>query len=171
MRKPGRFAYAVLGSLPQALGYVAGPVRVARSGKRHGWAGGQPSGSNAMGLVPMGAGAALIGWAIASHYRQAPPESRVSVIPDYLVSRGAYSMSRNPMYVGGALMWAGWAVYFGNARVAGAGLSWFTLVAMFGVPFEERLLRRKFGDAYGAYQAQVPRWITLRAQGRPGTPR
>lgn len=159
MKKRSRTAYAVLGAFPQVIGYAVAPVVVARSGRRHGWVNDRFSRANRAGMVPMGAGAGLIAWAIASHYQEAPEESRVMVIPDYLVTTGAYSVSRNPLYVGGGLLWAGWAVFFGNVRVAMAGAGWLTFIATVGVPFEERLLGRKFGDVYHSYCARVPRWV------------
>jgi protein-S-isoprenylcysteine O-methyltransferase Ste14 len=117
-------------------------------------------------VVPLAVGASFIGWAIASHYQAAPEESGITVVPEYLVTRGAYSISRNPLYVGGGLLWAGWAIFFGNARVALAGGGWLTLITTLGVPFEERLLRRKFGSAYDTYCRRVPRWLGLRPEVR-----
>jgi protein-S-isoprenylcysteine O-methyltransferase Ste14 len=161
MKKPPAAVYAVLGALPHAFGYVVVPVRLARRGRRRGWTAGRPSTTNAVGLLPIGAGVALIGWAIASHYEETPADARVTMVPEYLVSRGAYAVSRNPLYAGGALCWLGWATFFGSARVAAVGTVWFTAIARFGVPFEERMLRERFGSAYAEYQARVPRWIAV----------
>ncbi|HMC68861.1 MAG TPA: methyltransferase, partial [Mycobacteriales bacterium] len=101
--------YALLGALPQAIGYVAAPLALARSGRRPGWQGHRPGPLNLAGTAPLTAGAAFVGAAIVAHYRESPPEMATLLIPDYLVRGGVYGVTRNPMYVGGALMLAGWA--------------------------------------------------------------
>ena len=101
----------------------------------------------------------MIGWAVASHYEQAPPDRSVTLVPDYLVATGAYGVSRNPLYVGGAAMWGGWTILLGSRRVGTVGLTWLSFIATVGVPFEERMLRGKFGSAYEDYVEQVPRWL------------
>jgi protein-S-isoprenylcysteine O-methyltransferase Ste14 len=158
MRKPSPGVYAVLGALPQAAGYVGLPVLAARRGLHRGWKSGHPGVGNLLGLLPAAAGAGFIGWAIASHYQQSP-ESGSSLLPTYLVDTGAYAHSRNPLYVGGFGLWAGWALFFGSARVAVLGTTWLAGIVTLGVPFEERLLQRRFGETYEHYRASVPRWI------------
>ena len=149
----------VLGSLPQVLGYVGGPLALSRLGRRHGWRTGRPGPANLLGLVPLAAGAGMVGWAVASHYEAAPAEAEVTVIPTYLVGAGAYSITRNPMYVGGAAMQAGWAILLGSAPVLAVGLAYVSALNRWGVPFEERLLHDRFGPAYDRYREQVPRWL------------
>ena len=158
-RRLGAGTYAVLGALPQAAGYVAVPLALARSQPRRGWRSGRPGPLNLLGLVPLAFGAGMIGWAVASHYEQAPEDRAVTLVPDYLVATGAYGRSRNPLYVGGAGLWAGWATLLGSRRVALAGLAWLAGIVSTGVPFEERMLRKKFGDSYDDYVRRVPRWL------------
>ena len=74
------------------------------------------------------------------------------------MTRGIYSISRNPMYFGVFLMYVGIGI---------ACASWvFLLCAVvwivswhFGVPEEERILLEKYGDAYRKYMNRTPRWI------------
>ena len=101
----------------------------------------------------------FIAWAALGHYRKSPNEARFTATPDYLVTEGPYAITRNPMYLGGAAMWAGWTWFFGSLRVAVSGLTWFIALNRWGIPFEERMLRRKFGDSYEDYCRRVPRWI------------
>jgi protein-S-isoprenylcysteine O-methyltransferase Ste14 len=63
------------------------------------------------------------------------------------------------MYVGGAAMWAGWAILFGSTSVAAAGAALITGMATVAVPFEERMLHNNFGETYDSYRARVPRWL------------
>jgi Phospholipid methyltransferase len=75
-------------------------------------------------VVPLLAGAALLGWAVAEHYAAAADESwsfRHGLEPEYLVTGGPYRFGRNPMYVGGVAIWGGCALLLGRAPVA-AGL-------------------------------------------------
>ena len=158
-------AYALLSWPPHAMAYVVAPVIVARRGRRHGWRDGRPGPLNRFGLLPIAGGATLIGWSITSHYR-ASPDGLMSLraaarrmTPEYLVTDGAYGLTRNPLYVGGALMWTGWAMLFGNARIVGAGSALFSGLATVGTPFEERVLEKTFGAVYADYRARVPRWL------------
>ena len=117
MRKR-KTTYALLGPLPHAIVYVGAPLAVSRLGRHHGWENGRPGAANVLGLVPLAAGAAMLAWAIVSHYQTAPDEAKVTVVPTYLVKGGAYAVTRNPMYVSGAAMHAGWAVFLGSVPVA-----------------------------------------------------
>lgn len=79
--------------------------------------------------------------------------------PKLLVSRGLYRWTRNPMYLGVALIIASEALLCDSALLLGyAALVWllFHLRVVF---YEERVLHRTFGASYAAYCDQVPRWV------------
>lgn len=154
-----KLVYVVAGPAPQFMGYVVAPLVIARRGRRHGWRNGRPGALNLLGLLPLAAGAALLGWAIASHYDAAPHEAPLTVVPTYLARGGAYAVTRNPMYLGGVAMQAGWAILFGSVPVAEACAVYLTTMSAAGVPFEERLLHKRFGESYDAYRRAVPRWL------------
>ena len=105
----------------------------------------------------------MLGWAIASHYQEAPESTQLTLVPSYLARRSAYSVTRNPMYVGGAAMQIGWSILLGSTRLAGITIGYVAGLHLLGVPFEERLLEGRFGDAYLAYKTQVPRWLPSRS--------
>ncbi len=76
-----------------------------------------------------------------------------------LVTTGMYQYTRNPMYVGLALLLTGWAVFLGS-------LSPFLLIPLFIVVLnvqqiipEEQVLETKFGDNYLDYKQSVRRWL------------
>jgi protein-S-isoprenylcysteine O-methyltransferase Ste14 len=76
-----------------------------------------------------------------------------------LVISGPYRFSRNPMYLGLALLFTGLAVMF---AVVWALLFVIPLVLYTQVRVimpEERYLQRAFGDEYRAYCSQVRRWL------------
>jgi Phospholipid methyltransferase len=151
--------YALLAPPPHLFGYVIAPIALSRFGTRHGWRGGRPGQLNRLGLLPLAGGAATVGWAITSHYQAAPEEAEVTLIPGYLVRGGAYARSRNPMYVGGATMLVGWSWLFGSLRLGAVALTYMLALDRLGIPFEERILTKKFGESYESYRRQVPRWL------------
>jgi len=155
--------YALLGVLPHAVGYVGGPLAVSRLGRRHGWRRGRPGPINRAGVVPLALGAGLIGWAISSHYEAGPDELNATLVPTYLVQRGAYRVTRNPLYLGGASMQLGWAILLGSAPVAAVGAGFVVGMDRLGIPFEERMLKRRFGETYDSYRRDVPRWFSRRS--------
>jgi protein-S-isoprenylcysteine O-methyltransferase Ste14 len=79
-------------------------------------------------------------------------------IPDQLVVRGPYAVSRNPMYAGWTLAYLGVAVALagGWLLVAVPGVLAGTHIA---VRREERRLTARFGRTYAEYAARVRRYL------------
>lgn len=79
--------------------------------------------------------------------------------PPRLVVTGLYRYVRNPMYV--AIVAAVWGqgLFFGNWQVMRYGLYLWVGFFAFVVFWEERALRRKFGQQYLDFCTHVPRWI------------
>ena len=76
-----------------------------------------------------------------------------------LVTSGAYRFSRNPMYLGQALIVAAWAVFLSTAW-AYAGPALFVLyLNRYQIAPEEKVLAKMFGGEYLAYRARVRRWM------------
>lgn len=82
------------------------------------------------------------------------PDSSSSV-----VSRGIYSYTRNPMYLGFCWLLLAQALQLGNPLA----LLWLPLFITYMTRFqiipEERALQAKFTTEYSAYLARVRRWI------------
>jgi protein-S-isoprenylcysteine O-methyltransferase Ste14 len=79
--------------------------------------------------------------------------------PKRLVRDGPYRYSRNPMYVGVALILIGWADLFWSQVLtvyATAVVIAFHVRVIVG---EEPWLARTFGEEWESYRAQVPRWL------------
>ena len=76
----------------------------------------------------------------------------------FLITRGPYAFSRNPMYVSELTLWLGWAVFYGSVAVL-VGFAILLTVLTASVPHEERVLDARLGDAYRAYKRAVPRWL------------
>ena len=76
-----------------------------------------------------------------------------------LVTTGVYRFSRNPMYLGMALVLAAWAVYL-SSLMACFGVAGFVLyINRFQIAAEERALEGLFGAEFAQYRSQVRRWL------------
>ncbi len=79
--------------------------------------------------------------------------------PRLFVASGPYAWVRNPMYIGGFLVLAGYALC---ALSVAALLVSFAMIAaahLFVVLYEEPNLERRFGESYREYRRKTPRWI------------
>jgi protein-S-isoprenylcysteine O-methyltransferase Ste14 len=159
---------ATLVTLVYATVDIAAPLALSTLTPRAGWNDG-PSVRNLAGIPILAAAAGTIVWSAASHaaewrerdWRVLKLDPDHLLTPEYLVTDRPYRHSRNPLYLGDILMWAGWAVLLGSRAVA-IGLAVLTLGLQAGVRLEERGLARQFGDQWKAYAATVPRFIGRR---------
>jgi protein-S-isoprenylcysteine O-methyltransferase Ste14 len=111
-----------------------------------------------LGLIPLGVGIAL-NLSAERAFHQARTTIKPFENPSRLVTRGAFSFSRNPMYLGLALILTGVAVLLGS-------LAPFLILPLFAVwidrtfiPYEEQALRQEFGLEWLAYKQNTRRWL------------
>jgi protein-S-isoprenylcysteine O-methyltransferase Ste14 len=110
-----------------------------------------------MGLVLIGE--ALRFWGVL--YAGSATRTTGEVGACRLVTDGPFAHMRNPLYTGNFIM------SFGLLVMAWAWMPWMALVfvLLFWLQYtsivnlEEEFLRRRFGEAYTAYCARVPRWF------------
>ena len=76
-----------------------------------------------------------------------------------LVQCGLHRMSRNPMYLGHALILAGWALHLQWWPALLAVPVYVVYITHFQILPEERALAARFGAEYAAYCARVRRWF------------
>jgi protein-S-isoprenylcysteine O-methyltransferase Ste14 len=111
-----------------------------------------------LGWLLVGIGLALFGWTLATFRRH-----RTTVNPyqaaSTLCTGGPFRFSRNPIYVGDWLIFAGVSLLLATAwPLLFAPLIW--LMLRYGViRHEEAHLEAKFGDDYRTYKARVRRWL------------
>jgi protein-S-isoprenylcysteine O-methyltransferase Ste14 len=76
-----------------------------------------------------------------------------------LVTQGIYRFSRNPMYVGDALMLIGWALWLANAAALALVALFIVYLNRYQIAPEERALGARYGAAYTEYCRAVRRWL------------
>jgi protein-S-isoprenylcysteine O-methyltransferase Ste14 len=76
-----------------------------------------------------------------------------------LVTRGVYRHTRNPMYVGMALLLAAWFFVLGNWANLLFVFCFVVCINNLQILPEERILIKSFGDEYVAYMERAPRWL------------
>jgi protein-S-isoprenylcysteine O-methyltransferase Ste14 len=76
-----------------------------------------------------------------------------------LVATGVYRVTRNPMYVGMALLLSAWALTLGTLPMLAGPVGFVLFITRFQIIPEERFMAAKFGEAYAAYCRRVRRWL------------
>ena len=76
-----------------------------------------------------------------------------------IVEGGPFGFSRNPMYLGMALILTGWALWFGHWLNFALVALFVWYITEFQIKPEEEALTAKFGEAYEAYKQKVRRWV------------
>jgi protein-S-isoprenylcysteine O-methyltransferase Ste14 len=76
-----------------------------------------------------------------------------------VVNTDIFAYTRNPMYLGLAVVLVAWTVYLGSLP-AGLGVPGFiAYMTAYQIVPEERALANKFGEPYDEYRGRVRRWI------------
>jgi len=112
----------------------------------------------ATGALLFAAGAATM-LAAAGLFRRlgtpVPPSRPTTLI----ATTGPYRWTRNPMYLGMALVYSGIAVGFDGAITLALLPLVLIVIQRQVIAREERYLEAKFGDDYRRYKAEVRRWL------------
>ncbi len=85
-----------------------------------------------------------------------------------LATGGPYACTRNPLYLGSALIGLGFALAGGSWTLAMAFVGFFLLVYWPVMRREEQLLRQQFGGAYEHYAGQTPSFFPVLGRSRAG---
>ncbi|MHC4106972.1 MAG: methyltransferase family protein [Planctomycetota bacterium] len=116
-------------------------------------------GISMLGLLPLVLGAALY-LRCAYDFVWSGRGTPVPIDPPVeLVISGPYRYCRNPMYIGILGILGGEALLYRDLRLLLFLLAMAVLFNIFILGYEERALRRRFGEAYARYCEAVPRWI------------
>ncbi|VAV95272.1 Putative protein-S-isoprenylcysteine methyltransferase [hydrothermal vent metagenome] len=79
--------------------------------------------------------------------------------PDNIVTKGPFSFSRNPMYLGMLLVLFGVAIIYATSLSFIFPVIYFVIANWYFIPFEEGRMLAAFGDEFTAYKARVRRWV------------
>ena len=102
-----------------------------------------------------------IGIILSAHglFFRSKTDTRPWKASDTLVIEGVYKWTRNPMYLGMALTYAGIAMLLDSLTVLGLLVPVIVIITREVIEPEEAYLERRFGEPYRAYRASVRRWI------------
>ncbi|MCV2369577.1 methyltransferase family protein [Roseateles oligotrophus] len=108
---------------------------------------------------------AAVGAAIASAGVMEFRRSKTTVNPlkpdaaSTVVALGVFRYSRNPMYVGMAMLLLAVVILMGSVAALACVPAFCGYITRFQIKPEERMLQQVFGAQYAAYLAQVRRWL------------
>jgi len=76
-----------------------------------------------------------------------------------IISTGIYTRTRNPMYVGMALLQLGIGIGWANGWIVALIPPVLIIIYLTAIRHEEAYLEGKFGDSYLEYKNSVRRWL------------
>ena len=76
-----------------------------------------------------------------------------------LVTTGIYTLSRNPMYTGMAIILSAWSLYLGSITGLVGVLVFITYINKFQIKPEEEILSALFNEEFIEYKLKVGRWL------------
>ena len=115
---------------------------------------------NQLGLGIIGIALLCDFWSLFLFYRaKTTPNPMKPSNTAHLVTSGLYQYSRNPMYVGLAVMLAGWGLYLGSVSPILVMPIFVWVMTKQQIEPEETVLTQKFGSTYQDYQQRVRRWL------------
>lgn len=104
------------------------------------------------------AGAGLVGAALGLFRRTGQDPKPWESTPE-IISSGVYRWTRNPMYVGMALLQLAFGFGLANGWIVAFVPVSLAIVFATAVRHEEAYLERKFGSVYLDYKRSVRRWL------------
>jgi protein-S-isoprenylcysteine O-methyltransferase Ste14 len=110
------------------------------------------------GSVLIGAGIVLNLWS-DRQLKQAQTTVKPDGRPTALVTTGAFRLTRNPMYLGMALILAGAAWLLGSPPALSCAVVFMVAVERWFIRREEANATAAFGSAYTEYTRTVRRWL------------
>ncbi len=105
----------------------------------------------------------IAGFALMMHCVRSHKKAGSNVEPwkptTAIISTGAYGYSRNPIYLGMALVHGGFAIGGASLGALATLALGVAITQVYVIAHEERYLTEKFGQDYIDYKSRVRRWI------------
>ena len=92
-------------------------------------------------------------------FRETGQDPKPWIATPEIISGGVYRFTRNPMYVGMALLQAAIGIGLGNPWIVLLVPVTCAVVQITAIRHEESYLERKFGEPYLEYKRSVRRWL------------
>ena len=113
---------------------------------------------NYLGIIPVLAGVVLRFWASWTIFNTGNGTPLYTRPAKALVTTGPYRLIRNPLYLGGFLIYLGIIIVIPSLFLAILGLIGLP-ITFIGIVRDEKGLETKFGEDYRRYKQRVPGWI------------
>jgi protein-S-isoprenylcysteine O-methyltransferase Ste14 len=111
----------------------------------------------------MALAAALLGFAVMAGamglFKRTGQDPKPWKTTPEIISTGVYGITRNPMYVGLALLQTGIGIGLANGWIIILVAPVLVIIYATAISPEEAYLERKFGDTYIDYKRSVRRWL------------
>jgi protein-S-isoprenylcysteine O-methyltransferase Ste14 len=118
-----------------------------------------PGRTLAIVLLLIGGAVAGLGGVLAFYRHETTVDPTRPHKASALVVANVYRHTRNPMYLGLALVLAAWAAYLANLAALLGIPAFVAYITHFQIQPEERALLDKFGAEYALYMSRVRRWL------------
>ena len=110
-------------------------------------------------LLLVAGGVAGLGGVLAFYQHETSVDPTRPHKASALVVANVYRHTRNPMYLGLALVLAAWAAYLSNLAALLGIPAFIAYMTHFQIKPEERVLLDKFGAEFALYMRRVRRWL------------
>ncbi len=117
-----------------------------------------PSGASALGLPLIVVGFALIIWS-AVHFKRAQTPIHPRRKPTSLITSGPFAFSRNPIYLGMALIALGFALRLGAYTPLLLVPAFMLIIQKRFIDGEELHIAKSMGAEWAGYTAKTRRWL------------
>lgn len=118
------------------------------------------TGNGTLALIALAGGlAVMFGGAIAFRRHQTTLDPRDPAKTSRIVTGGPFRFTRNPMYLGMALMLGGEAAWYASLPGALLAAVFCLYITELQIKPEERMLLERFGQEYADFMARVRRWL------------
>ena len=140
-----RIIMILMGAAITAHFIVPGPMLIA-----------QPYSYSGYVLIALGTAVMLWAWGLFKRAKTPLPSNEK---PSVFVVTGPYRFTRNPMYLGMAIILTGSAIAMATLPGFIAALVFFMIINYWIIPLEERSMEATFGKQYLEYKKRVRRWL------------